>query len=129
MSTYMIVAMKIFVSLVAAMLIVIWARWFIQPEAMYALYDVTANSRFGVNMLKSDMGGFVLTIGFLSLLAVWRGGSWYPPALIAQAAILFTRVLSLLQDGATAGIWGGIALETVVFAVTFALFRNDRASV
>ena len=77
-------------------------------------------------MLKSDMGGFVLTIDILTLMAIWKGSTWYPVALIANAAILGTRILRGFQDGFSDAVQFAIGLESFVFVLIVILFLNDR---
>lgn len=127
MERYLPLTAKIFLGLVAVLLISSWARWFISPDAMLAQYHVAANDVVGWNMLKSDMGGYVLTIGIFILLFVFRGKAWLIPSIVAVGAILGTRLLSLLQDGSDPAIWIGIALELVCFAILLWFFFRDRS--
>ena len=127
MQLYLRLGVKILVSLVAAVLIAMWVGWFVQPEAIMSVYEVSANSLYGLNMLKSDMGGFVLTLGILTLLAVWRGGPWFAPALLAQGVVLGTRCLSVALDGFVSSLWVGIMLEVTVLAATLWLFQTHKA--
>ena len=79
-------------------------------------------------MLKSDMGKFVPTIGVLTLLAVWKGGTCWAAALIANAAITVTRIMSTVQDGFTPEVNFAIRLEGFVSVIVLILLLKNRAS-
>ena len=70
MNKYIVIGLKGFLDLIGFYLIATWSRWFFQADVMLERLNVSHTSVFGLNMLKSDMGGFVLTIGVLTLLAV-----------------------------------------------------------
>ena len=124
MNKYVVLGLKVFSGLIALYLIATWSRWFIQPGVMLDRLDVSATSVFGLNMLKSDMGGFVLTIGILILVAIWKGGAWYSSALVAMSAILGTRLMSAVQDGGATAIWYAVVIEGVALAVMVLLFSE-----
>lgn len=122
----LVTALKIVLGLLSVTLIGTWVGWVFMFDRVSDLYNVSATSNAGVNMLKSSMGGFVLALGTLSLMAIWKGGPWYGSATVGIGIILGTRVISLVQDGADALVWAGVAMEAVAFVAVLLLLLNDR---
>lgn len=126
MPSALISILKIVLGLLSVTLIGTWIGWVFMFDTVSELYNVSATSNAGINMLKSSMGGFVLALGAMSLMAIWKGGQWYAAATMGIGIILGTRLISLVQDGANALVWAGIAMEAVAFIAAFLLLLNDR---
>lgn len=126
MSSALISALKIILGLLSVTLIGTWIGWVFMFDTVSELYNVSATSNAGINMLKSSMGGFVLALGAMSLMAIWKGGQWYAAATMGIGIILGTRLISLVQDGGQPLVWTGIAMEAVAFIAVLLLFLNYR---
>ena len=93
---------KLFLSFIALILLWLWAMWMFTPESAQEFYAVSQNSIHGINSLKSDFGGAVLTIAvFIGLYLLSNNKFWAYAAIISLSAIGLSRSFSLLVDGFT----------------------------
>lgn len=116
---------KVYIGLLGLILISMWALWFISPEMAQELCQVKADSITGINMLKSDMGGAVLIIGLFIFLYFFKGKKWLFPAIVSTAAILVTRTLSMIIDGASINVVSGIAMEALAVLAFYFILKAD----
>jgi len=120
---------NIFTVLVMFLMFALWSLWTFLPERAKALFEVDAVSATGINALKSDMGGAVLTVGLLILLGFVHKKQWFYAAAIASGSILISRVISLAVDGfSQAGIAATIleVLAIIAFLFLASSSRNSR---
>ena len=113
--------LKTFVCLIAILMLGIWLMWMISPEAAKNLFEVDARSITGINALKSDMGGAVLTIAVFLILS-FKETQWLYSAAITSGCLMLGRTISLVVDGFTpAGVTALIVeLIAVIVFVTVA---------
>ena len=117
---------KVFLGVNGLLLISIWARWLFAPGAMLEQTEIATEGVTGTNMLKSGMGGSVLIIGLFIFLYLLKGRNWLYPAMVATAALLGTRIMSIILDGATEMTWFVAGLELLaVFAMWFLMRREE----
>jgi hypothetical protein len=116
---------KVIIGLLSVMLIFTWARWFFDPAAMYTLYEVSAETVTGTNMLKANMSSGVLIISVISLLYVFRGRKWLLPAMVSVACMLFTRIGFVFIEGSAPQVLTGIGLESFVLLIWIILYNVD----
>lgn len=107
---------KIFLGLIALLLISTWVRWFVDTQAILDQYQVAAETITGINALKSGMGGAALIIGIFFILYFFYGSRWLLPVIISTGALLLTRVVSLLADGFSETGFIGVVLEILLIA-------------
>jgi len=117
---------KVLIGLVSLMLLYTWARWFFEPAAMYALYEVNAETVAGINMLKANMSSGVLAIAVLSLIYLFKGRKWLLPSMVAVACMLFTRIGFMILEGSAPQVLTGIGMEAFVLILWIILYRLDK---
>lgn len=119
---------KIFLGLIALLLISTWGRWFVDTQAILDQYQVAAETITGINALKSGMGGAALIIGIFVILYFFNGSRWLLPVIISTGALLLTRVLSLLFDGFSETGFIGVVLEILLIAAAAFLWSQRTKS-
>ncbi len=78
-----------------------WVLWQFFPETPLELFGISYKDIFGINTLKSDVGGVFLALGICILISFLRGTKWLKAARLILIAILLARVISIIQDGYT----------------------------
>ena len=119
---------KVLIGLVSLMLLFTWSRWFFEPEAMYELYEVSAETITGINMLKANMSSGVLAIAVLGLLYLIKGRMWLLPSMVAVACMLITRIGFMLIEGSAPQVLTGIAMEAFTLILWIVLYRLDTSN-
>lgn len=104
-----------------------WITWTFYPESAMALFQVSAETVWGINMLKTDMTSGVAAAGVCALLYFVRGAQWLPPAIVIVSVFLVTRGISLIVDGTTAMLWYGMLYEGAYFAAAYILWRHHQS--
>ncbi|MCG8574854.1 MAG: hypothetical protein MI810_08230 [Flavobacteriales bacterium] len=118
-----IVILRVFLGLMGAMLLFQGFMWSFLPETNLEMNGITTDSILGINMIKSDIGGALLTAGtFLGLFAL-QGRKWFYPTVIVAGGYFMVRTVSLFMDGSHPTIIIGIVIEAVVI-VTSVILNN-----
>ncbi len=102
-----------------------WVQWTFFPDTQMNFFQVSAETLWGINMLKTDMTSGVAASGLFVLLYFLRGKQWLPPAIALVSVFLVTRAISLVMDGVSAMLWAGVAYELVYLAIAVFLFRTE----
>lgn len=103
--------LRLFIGLVAAMLLYPGITWSFIPETNLLLNNIEVNSVLGMNMMKSAMGTGLLSTSIFMILFLFNGKQWFLPSVILMAVFLLIRIISLLTDGSHQMIIVGILLE------------------
>lgn len=109
--------LKAFVCLIAILMLGIWLMWMVSPEAAKNFFEVDARSITGINALKSDMGGAVLTIAVFLILSFVKETQWLYSAAIASGCLMLGRTISLVVDGYTPAGVTALVVEFIAVIV------------
>ena len=108
--------LKTVVFLIAILMLGIWLMWMVSPETAKNLFEVDARSITGINALKSDMGGVVLTIAVFLILS-FKETQWLYSAAIASGCLMLGRTISLVVDGYTPTGVNALVIELIAVIV------------
>lgn len=111
MKNIIIWVLRVFIGLVALMLLYPGITWSFMPEANLLANDIEVNSALGMNMLKSAMGTGLLATSIFMFLFLFKGEKWFLPSVIIMATFLLIRLISLFVDGSHLMIIVGILIE------------------
>ena len=102
-----------------------WVQWTFFPDSAMEFFQVSAESVFGMNMLKTDMTAGVAVSGVFALLYFIRGKVWLAPAIVVVSVFLVTRLINIAMDGSTGTLWAGIGYELLYFATALFLLKTE----
>jgi len=122
------VVIPIFTIAVAGLMLTMWGLWTFAPDTAQGLFEVEALSAAGINALKSDMGGVLLTVGIFIVLGFLHKRQWFYAAAITSGSILINRVISLFVDGLSAQGIGATVLEVLAVGAFVVLARAHPTS-
>ena len=111
MKNIIIWVLRVFIGLVALMLLYPGITWSFIPETNLLSHDIVVNSALGMNMLKSAMGTGLFATSIFMFLFVFKGEKWFLPSFMIMAIFLLIRVISLAMDGSHKMIIVGIIIE------------------
>jgi len=103
--------LRVFIGLVAIMLLYPGFMWSFMPDSNLVLNDIEVNSALGMNMVKSAMGTGLIATSIFMLLFLLKGEKWFLPSVIIMATFLLIRLVSLFVDGSHKMIIVGILIE------------------
>ena len=118
--------LKTVVFLIAILMLGIWLMWMVSPETAKNLFEVDARSITGINALKSDMGGVVLTIAVFLILS-FKETQWLYSAAIASGCLILGRTISLVVDGYTPTGVNALVVELIA-VIVFVTVANRYSS-
>ena len=118
--------LKTVVFLIAILMLGIWLMWMVSPETAKNLFEVDARSITGINALKSDMGGVVLTIAVFLILS-FKKTQWLYSAAIASGCLMLGRTISLVVDGYTPTGVNALVVELIA-VIVFVTVANRYSS-
>lgn len=118
--------LKTVVFLIAILMLGIWLMWMVSPETAKNLFEVDARSITGINALKSDMGGVVLTIAVFLILS-FKETQWLYSAAIASGCLMLGRTISLVVDGYTPTGVNALVVELIA-VIVFVTVANRYSS-
>lgn len=122
------ISSKIFLVLIALLLVSAWAIWFLDTQAMLNQYQVATESVTGINALKTSMGGAALIIGLFIILYFLKGNRWLLPIILSTGVLLIIRTISMFVDGSSTTIWLGIILEFLLILAALVLMNQKRSN-
>lgn len=102
-----------------------WVQWTFMTEIALETFQVSADTLWGINMLKTDMTSGVATSGVFAALYFLRGKQWLPPAMVLVSVYFITRGISLIVDGTTPMLWAGMAYEGVYFLAALTIYKTE----
>lgn len=91
--------LRVFIGLVALMLLYPGITWGFMPEANLLANNIEVNSILGMNMLKSAMGTGLLSTSIFMFLFLFKGEKWFLPSFTIMGTFLLIRLVSLFVDG------------------------------
>ncbi len=113
--------LKIFIGLIALMLLKQGFMWSFFPESNLEAHNIVTNSNLGLNMIKSEIGSGLFSVSIFLLLYVIKGQKWFLPAAIMVGFFLVIRTISFIMDGYHKIIVTLIVLEAILLVALFAL--------
>ena len=116
--------LRIFLGLVALVLLGQGAAWAFVPEFNMVTNGIQVSSPMGLNMVKSDIGGALLAAGSFLALYAWKGGHWFYPTAIVAGSYAGVRLVSCITDGFEPIAVFGVVLEVMVVLAAWALHRQ-----
>ena len=117
---------RVFLGLVAAILVLQGGMWGFFPESNLATNSIEVSNALGINMIKSDIGGGLVAAGLFILLFLFKGRMWFLPSVIIAGSYLIIRTVSLVVDGSHPTILIGIALESLVLIALIGLNKLQK---
>lgn len=112
---------RMFIGLVAVILLMQGALWAFMPESNMLTNGISASSPLGINMIKSDIGAGLLSAAIFTLLFLIKGQQWFLPTIIMILSYLLIRISSFVIDGSHPTIIIGITLEMAMLLAVIAL--------
>ena len=113
--------LKIFIGLIALLLLKQGFMWSFLPEMNLETHNIVTNSNLGLNMVKSEIGAGLFSVSIFLLLYVIKGQKWFLPATIMIGFFLVIRTISFIVDGYHQTIVILIVLEALILVALFAL--------
>ncbi len=113
--------LKIFIGLIALLLLKQGFMWSFLPEMSLESNNIATNSNLGLNMIKSDMGGGLFSVSIFLLLYVIKGQKWFLPATIMVGFFLVIRTISYIMDGYHQMIVIVIVVEALILVALLVL--------
>jgi hypothetical protein len=113
--------LKIFIGLIALLLLKQGFMWSFLPEMNLEIHNIVTNSNLGLNMVKSEIGAGLFSVSIFLLLYVIKGQKWFLPATIMVGFFLVIRTISFITDGYHQTIVILIVLEAVILVALFTL--------
>jgi len=95
--------------------------WGLFPAGNLEMNGIETQTIIGRNMIKSDIGGGIITAGIFLSLFLWRGNQWFWPVLIICTAFFSLRLISFFVDGSHPMVIFGLAFEAAVIAALIGL--------
>lgn len=113
-------AAKVAVALIGLLMVVVWGRILVMPEDVASKLFLLPDGAAGLNTFRADVGGLMLGIGLLSLLALkTRNHHWLLAASLIMACAALGRLSGIILDGSTASSIGSMVFELVLLAILF----------
>lgn len=117
---------RIFIGLVASLLLMQGFMWSFLPEANLATNGIVVDNTLGINMIKTDIGAGLFTVAIFSFLYLFRGVKWFMPLVIAVSGYLIIRTISFFVDGYHETVVIGIGLEAIVLVALLGLNKLQK---
>ena len=118
----MLLASKILLGAIGALMIFFGGRWMFAPDAIMREHDISTNTATGKNYLRGDMGGLLIGGGAAIFMFLYQGMVWALPILVIIGAVMLGRIVSLIADGKSKqGLMAlGIELAIVLLVIGIA---------
>jgi len=116
---------KFFIGFICAVTTIVWLRIMIAPMGFAEGIAVTPEIPFGLNNIRSMVGGFVGGIVVFSFLTLKTGDKqWLLGLLCLLVVTLMGRTCGLIMDGFHQKIVGSMVVEIVLITLTFTAYRK-----
>lgn len=102
----------------------IWLGWFLYPNTMTTIYEVSATSNTGNNVLKTNISAAPFIIATFTVLYFLKGKVWLYPTGVSLICISATRILHCFSTGVSQKIIIAIALELFTALLAFSLIKQ-----
>lgn len=93
------------------------AMWAFAPASNLEVNAISVASVLGMNMIKSDIGAPLMSVGIFLVLYALKRGLWFYPSVIIAGMYAIVRGVSVLVDGAAQMALVGVGLELFVVAL------------
>jgi len=118
----MLIALKVLLGLITALLLLLAGRWLLAPDAIMKEHDIQTTSATGRNYLRGDIGGILLAGGIMLILFIFQGSAqWLYPGVILLGAVVVGRTISLFADGNSKKGMQAIVVELIIIALLFGI--------
>ncbi len=114
----MLMALKVILGLIGALLLFIGGRWMFAPDAIMDEHGISARNSTGKNFLRGDIGGLLVGGAIVIFMILYQGvAQWAAPLIILMGTVILGRVVSLIADGKSKQGMIAIAVELVIIAL------------
>lgn len=90
------------------------------PQSMYQLLDLTPNGVYGINTIRSDIGGLLISSAIMIWIGIGKNNStWLASAMLVMGTLLTGRVISTILDGFSNAAIPAFVVETLVIVILY----------
>ncbi len=90
------------------------------PTSMYEMLNLKPQGVFGINTVRSDIGGMLIGSAVMIWLGLWKQNNfWFRSTILVMATLLVGRTISTIADGFTTAAIPAIAVETYTIVVLY----------
>ena len=114
----MVLVLKILLGAIGLLLLYLALNWIFMPKKIMKQHNIEASSNTGMNYLRGDIGGILLS-GFIFIgMFLFEGGhQWLIPGIILLACVILGRLLSLIMDGKSKMGVQAIVVEVIIIGL------------
>jgi len=100
------------------------------PSTMYDMLNLKPEGTFGINTVRADIGGMLVSSALMIWIGLWRGNpTWFSATILVMITLLVGRTISTIADGFTTAAIPAIAVEIYTVTVLyFAIRQTEEAS-
>ncbi len=90
------------------------------PKSMYEMLNLLPQGTFGINTVRSDIGGMLISSAFMIWLGLWKKNTnWFQATILVMGTLLVGRTISTIADGFTTAAIPAIAVEVYTIIVLY----------
>ncbi|MBU6340497.1 MAG: DUF4345 family protein [Bacteroidetes bacterium] len=90
------------------------------PASMYEMLNLKPEGTFGINTVRSDIGGMLISSAIMIWIGIWKqNASWFHATMLVMFTLLIGRLVSTLADGFTSAAIPAIGVEVYTIAVLY----------
>lgn len=118
----MLIVLKVLLGIISLVLLFLGLNWMFKPKKIMAEHHIDASSATGLNYLRGDIGGILMT-GFIFIVMFLYQGSeyWLYPSVILICMVILGRIMSLIVDGKSIKGIQAISVEVLIIVLLFAI--------
>jgi cation transport ATPase len=99
------------------------------PTSMYAMLNLQPQGIFGINTVRSDIGGMLIS----SAIMIWLGflrqnTTWFQATILVMSTLLVGRTISTIADGFTTDAIPAIVVEVYTVVVLYFAIKQFKAA-
>lgn len=114
----MLLALKVILGLIGALLLFLGGRWMFAPDKIMAEHGIDTRNATGKNFLRGDMGGLLIGGAIVIFMLLYQGvGQWAAPLIVLMSTVILGRVVSLISDGKSKQGIQAIIVEVIIIAL------------
>jgi len=117
----MLMALKVILGLIGALLLVMGGRWMFGLDKMMAECGIDANKNIGKSNLRGDIGGILIGGAIAIFMFLYQGMTWALPIIVIMGSVILGRIVSLITDGKSKQGMISIAVELIIIALIVAI--------
>jgi cation transport ATPase len=99
-------------------LLVFGLKAMFMPRTMLDFFDIDPRGVFGMNSIRSNLGGMLIACASLMLMGlITQNNTWFFASILILGIILFGRIISFIADGWTTAALSALVIEILIIVV------------